>query len=100
MRMSHWPKVDTRWYLGVNCRQCKTPILFALDHSNGETQPSPAEKLLLTCGSEDCKHQADYSAAAVLRFQKKASPTTNESKSRRGDTAPVRELVSANRRGR
>ena len=100
MRMSHWPKVDTRWYLGVHCRRCKTPILFALDHSNGETQPSPAEKLLLTCGSEDCKHQADYSAAAVLRFQKTASAAPNESKGKRAETGTVRELASANRRGR
>jgi hypothetical protein len=95
MRISHWPKVDTRWYLGVHCRRCETPILFALDHSNGETQPSPAEKLFLTCSSADCKHQGDYSAATVLRFQK-TGPSATESKRRRGDVTTDQELVSAN----
>ena len=71
MRISHWSKVDTRWYLGVHCRKCDAPILFALDHSDGENQPAPAGKLLLTCVG--CRHRADYSKATVLRFQK--SPT-------------------------
>jgi hypothetical protein len=95
MRISNWPKVDTRWYLGVHCRRCKTPILFALDHSNGETQPFSAEKLFLTCSSADCKHQADYSAAEVLRFQKSGTPATSENKRRRGDAEAEEELLSA-----
>ena len=42
MRIAHWSKVDARWYLGVRCRKCEAPILFALDHSEGEAQPAPA----------------------------------------------------------
>ena len=70
MRISHWSKVDTKWYLGVNCRKCGAPILFALDHSDGEVQPAAAGKLLLTCPLAECRHQADYSKAKVARFQK------------------------------
>jgi hypothetical protein len=70
MHISQWSKVDTRWYLGVQCEKCRTPILFALDHSEGEGQPAPAARLLLTCPLEECRHQADYSGAIVSRFQK------------------------------
>jgi hypothetical protein len=77
MRISRWSKVDARWYLGVHCRECETPILFALDHSEGEVQPAPAGKLLLTCGKAECRHRADYSKATVLRFQK-PTPALNE----------------------
>ena len=70
MRIAHWSKVDTRWYLGVRCRKCETPILFALDHSEGESQPAAAGKLLLTCSRAECGHRADYSTAKVSRFQK------------------------------
>jgi len=70
MRIPQWSKVDARWYLGVHCRKCDAPILFALDHSDGETQPSPAGKLLLTCARTECRHRADYSTAPVSRFQK------------------------------
>jgi len=76
MRISHWSKVDTKWYLGVNCRKCQTPILFALDHSDGEAQPAQARKLLLTCPLVECRHQAEYSGAVVSRFQKE--PSMNE----------------------
>ena len=70
MHISPRYKVDTKWYLGVRCRKCGAPILFALDHSDGELQPVPAGKLLLTCPLEECRHQADYSTAAISRFQK------------------------------
>jgi len=70
-------KVDGRWYLGVRCRKCEAPILFALDHSDGETQPAAAGKLLLTCGRAECRHKADYSTAKVSRFQK-PSPAASE----------------------
>ncbi len=74
MNISRWPKTDTRWYLGVRCSKCRVPILFALDHSEGlgERQPPPADKLVLTCPLEKCGHRADYTSAAVARFQKKA----------------------------
>jgi len=72
MRISHWPKADTKWYLGVRCQKCRTPILFALDRSDGESQPVPAAKLVLTCPLAECRHRADYSKAAVSRFQKQA----------------------------
>jgi hypothetical protein len=52
------------------------PILFALDRSEGakEGQPVPAGKLVLTCPLDECRHQADYTAVAVSRFQKTGSP--------------------------
>jgi hypothetical protein len=70
MRISKWSKVDTKWYLGVRCQKCQTPILFALDHSEGEGHFVPAGRLLLTCSLTECRHQADYSTATVSRFQK------------------------------
>ena len=70
MRIAQWSKVDARWYLGVRCRKCEAPILFALDHSEGEAQPAVAGKLLLTCSRVECRHRADYSTAKVSRFQK------------------------------
>jgi len=69
MRISSWSKVDTRWFLGVRCRKCKTPILFGLDHS-GEAHPVPTGKLFLTCAHEECRHRADYTTAKISRFQK------------------------------
>jgi hypothetical protein len=70
MRIPQWSKVDARWYLGVHCLKCETPILFALDHSDGETKPAQAGKLLLTCARVECKHMADYTGAKISRFQK------------------------------
>ncbi|PYS13831.1 MAG: hypothetical protein DMG15_09975 [Acidobacteria bacterium] len=70
MHISHWSKVDARWYLGVHCQKCGAPILFALDHSDGETEPASAGKLVLTCVLAGCRHQADYTTAVVARFQK------------------------------
>lgn len=79
-----------RWYLGVRCRKCHTPILFALDHSEGtkESQAASAGKLVLTCSLNECGYQADYTATAVSRFQKmpgKPNETegNNESKNNR-----------------
>jgi hypothetical protein len=69
MQISSWAKVDTRWYLGVHCRKCGAPILFALDHT-GEENPMPPGKLLLTCAHQECRHRADYSTATISRFQK------------------------------
>src|SRR2546426_7340394 len=57
MRIVQWSKVDARWYLGVLCRKCEAPILFALDHSEGEAKPARAEKLLLTCSRAECGHK-------------------------------------------
>jgi hypothetical protein len=61
-----------RWYLGVRCKKCGVPILFALDRSEGMEggMPPAAGKLVLTCTLDNCRHQADYTAAAVSRFQK------------------------------
>jgi hypothetical protein len=77
MHIYQWSKVDTKWYLGVHCRKCQAPILFALDHSDGEGQPVPAGKLLLTCPLAECRHQADYSTATVSRFQKEPPALNN-----------------------
>ena len=73
MRISHWAKVDARWYLGVRCGKCGAPILFALDHSEGDAQPAAPGKLLLTCPLTECRHQADYSKASISRFRKEPS---------------------------
>jgi hypothetical protein len=70
MRITRWSKVDTKWYLGVRCRKCRAPILFAVDNSDGAHPPAPARKLVLTCAIAECRHQADYSATGVPRFQK------------------------------
>jgi len=70
MRISQWPKADTRSYLGVQCKKCRAPILFALDRSEGEGKPMSAGKLVLTCSLPECRHQGDYTTASVSRFQK------------------------------
>lgn len=71
MHISQWRKsADTRWYLGVLCQKCRTPILFGVDRSEGEGLCVPAQKLVLTCSRPECNHQADYSGARVSRFQK------------------------------
>jgi len=67
-----WAKPDERWYLGVRCRKCHLPILFALDRNDGG-QPLSTWKLVLTCTVDTCKHKADYTAAAVSRFQKQSA---------------------------
>ena len=74
MNVAYKSKIDLRWYLAVRCEKCKVPILFALDRGDGEENrpPPSAEKLVLTCTLEACKHKADYTTAAILRFQKPA----------------------------
>ena len=78
MNISRWPKTDMRWYLGVKCQKCRAPILFALDYSEGSEnrQTASAGKLVLTCSLDKCKHKADYSHAAVSRFQKQPTIPT------------------------
>jgi hypothetical protein len=89
VNVSSWPKADKQWYLGVRCRRCKVPILFAVDRSEGTGAQVPsAGKLVLTCSLETCRHRADYTTATVARFQKEtAKPneirTTSENKSRK-----------------
>jgi len=71
MYLSGHPRsVDKRWYLGVVCRGCKAPILFARDFSDGHSKLAPAPKLVLTCAEPKCGHRADYTNAKVSRFQK------------------------------
>jgi len=65
-----WTKPDERWYLGVHCRKCKAPILFALDRDDAAVQGASASKLVLSCTVDTCKHKAEYTGAAVSRFQK------------------------------
>ena len=67
---SRWHHPEPRWYLGVCCNRCQSPILFALDHTDeAEDRPQPTTaKLVLTCTREGCGHKADYTAAAVLRL--------------------------------
>ena len=81
MRISQWPKsADTNSYLGVRCQKCRTPILFALDRTAGEGRPEPPAKLFLTCPKESCRHQADYSGAAVSRFKRQGEPPAEAKK--------------------
>ena len=72
VNISRWPKSYVRLYLGVRCKKCHVPILFALDRSEGmpDGPPLAAGKLVLTCTLDKCRHQADYTAAAISRFQK------------------------------
>jgi hypothetical protein len=70
MNRLHSPKTETRWYLAVRCEKCESPIMFALDHTEGGRDNPPAAKLVLTCAGDTCRHRADYTAAAILRFQK------------------------------
>jgi len=70
VHISKWPKADTNWYLGVRCTKCRSPILFALDRSEGGQEFARPAKLVLTCSQDVCRHQADYSMAKVARFQK------------------------------
>jgi hypothetical protein len=73
VNVSRWPKAEDRWYLGVRCRRCRKPILFALDRGEGTggDQPPMAAKLVLTCMLNTCRFQADYTAAMVTRFRKR-----------------------------
>jgi len=67
-----WSRPEDRWYLGVHCRKCHSPILFAVDRSDGvRTEQTPqTATLVLTCTAEKCKHKADYTGAAIQRLQK------------------------------
>lgn len=89
MNITNWSRVDTRWYLAACCEKCRAPILFAVDHSDGseEPQPQPADKLVLTCTQDTCRHKGDYTAAAILRFQKQpgAKSATGRNNEARND---------------
>jgi hypothetical protein len=47
--------------------------MFGLDHSEESKDSRPAAKLVLTCAADNCRHNADYTTAAVLRFQKQSA---------------------------
>ena len=71
MQFSRFPKsTDKRWYLGVLCAKCHSPILFGLDRTEGHGQFEAPAKLFLTCSNAECGHRADYSTAKVSRYQK------------------------------
>ncbi|PYS01991.1 MAG: hypothetical protein DMG16_10655 [Acidobacteria bacterium] len=71
MHLSGHPRAaNKRWYLGVLCRGCNTPILFARDFSDGRSKLAAAAKLVLTCSEPNCGHRADYTDAKISRFQK------------------------------
>jgi hypothetical protein len=81
MHLSGHPRsLEKRWYLGVLCRTCKTPILFARDFSDGKGDRPSAGKLVLTCGEPECRRSADYSNAKISRFQKSATLSKPSSK--------------------
>ncbi len=61
---------DKRWYLGVICAKCRTPILFGLDRTEGKGPFEPPAMLFLTCSEAECGHRADYSGAKVSAHQK------------------------------
>ena len=58
--------------------------MFGLDHSEESKDTRPAAKLVLTCAADNCRHNADYTAAAVLRFQKTAVAKETRSKDESG----------------
>lgn len=90
--LPQWPKADPRWYLGVRCQKCRTPILFALDRTEGrgdDASPSPG-KLVLTCASEKCGHRADYTAASVSRFQKQSASVSPNKIERKNESSKAR----------
>ena len=70
MNRFHSPKTDNRRYLAVSCEMCGSPILFAVDRTEGDGENPRAAKLVLTCAGDTCRHRGDYTAAAVLRYQK------------------------------
>lgn len=78
MSINSWSRTDTRWYLAVRCEKCKFPIMFGLDRSEGALESLPAAKLVLTCTVDNCRHKADYTTAAVLRFQKQPAVARNQ----------------------
>src|SRR5262249_49767005 len=81
MHLSGHPRsLEKRWYLGVLCRTCKTPILFARDFSDGKGDRPSAGKLVLTCGEPECRRSADYSNAKISRFQKSSPLSKTSSK--------------------
>lgn len=82
MHISQWSKADTKWYLGVNCAKCQTPILFAVDHNDQELRPPGTGTLFLTCSIATCRHQSDYSSAKISRFQKQPE-ISSEAKKRK-----------------
>jgi hypothetical protein len=74
MHLSGHPRsLAKRWYLGVLCRTCKAPILFARDFSDGKSVRPAGGKLVLTCAEPACQRSADYSNAKISRFQKSSS---------------------------
>jgi hypothetical protein len=62
---------QTKWFFGVRCKKCATPILFGQDRSEGKTPFTGAAKLLLTCPKPRCAHRADYSTEQISRFRRK-----------------------------
>ena len=66
---------DKRWYVGVVCEYCRSPILFGLDRSEGYGPLGKCLRLVLTCVGPQCARQADYSGAPVLRYQKGDDPS-------------------------
>jgi len=72
-----WSRTDQKWYLGVRCRKCHSPILFAVDHTDGiQDAQTPPAMLVLTCTVDKCKHREDYTGAVVLRLQKSSGDVT------------------------
>ncbi len=60
MQFSRFPKShEKRWYLGVLCAKCRSPILFGRDRTEGRGPFNPPAKLFLTCSEDDCGHRAD-----------------------------------------
>jgi hypothetical protein len=68
IRITQWSTVNAKWYLGVRCHKCGSPILFALDRSGAESGPAPARRLVLTCAPAGCRHQTDCTTPPVARF--------------------------------
>ena len=71
MQFSRYSKsTEKRWYLGVLCARCRSPILFGLDRTEGRGPFEPPMKLFLTCNEAQCGHRADYSGATVFPYER------------------------------
>ena len=67
---SNWHNSEPKSYLGVHCNKCGSPILFAIDRSDGNPEQVSFARLVLTCSQDECRHRADYSSATASQFRR------------------------------
>lgn len=50
---------ESRYFHGVNCAKCHTPLFFAASATGRDTL-APAAPLVIRCTRPDCNHEEDY----------------------------------------